>query len=108
MMSGLPFQVSESIDANFQNRTFCPVLLLLPFQVRLLHQLFDVHIVDGRLAMPVALEVDALAVRGESRRDQVGLARLVLAQCALAPSDAQEQQQRGEELRLAPTKTEVS
>ena len=63
--------------------------------VGLLHQLFDVHRIDRRLAVAVALKVHALAVGLENRRHRFRIAGLVLAQRALALRDAQEQQQRG-------------
>jgi len=44
-----------------------------------LHQPLDVQGVDRRLAVPVALKVDALCVRRKHRRNLLGVAGTVLA-----------------------------
>ncbi len=76
--------------------------------VRLLHQLLDVHPVDRRLAMPVALEVDPLAIRREQRRHRLRIARLVFAHRPLAVPRAQKQQHRRRRVPARPTNTDAS
>ena len=59
------------------------------------HQPLDVQAVDGRLAVPVALEVDALRVRRKHGRYLVRAAGAVLAQRQFAAHGAQHDEDCG-------------
>src|ERR1700722_14942448 len=72
-------------------------------QVRLglFHDFFDVYPVDGRLAVPVALKKNLLAVGGKSGSDRGRVARMVLAERKLPPGDPQQDENIGRATVLA-------